>query len=66
MNILIKQIIISKIVKYLENLLGNSKKFSVNIQDDKDKGFTITIKVFDSINNVLLKASNTLAGLLKK
>ena len=67
MNNIIKETMIKMFVKFIEGYIGKfARKFTVNIQDDGEQGFTITVKVFDSLNSVLKKAGNTLSGLLKK
>lgn len=67
MNKFFKEAIVKMFVSQIEKYLGKyAKKFTVNIQDDNEAGFTITIKVFDSLNSVISKASSTLSGLLKK
>ena len=67
MNRIIKESLIKMFVKYIEGYIGKfAKKFTVNIQDDGEAGFTITVKVFDTLNNVMSKATATLSGLLKK
>lgn len=64
---LLNEIMIKTFVKFLESYIGKfAKKFTVNVNDEGSNGFTITIKVFDSLNSVMQKASSTLSGLLKK
>lgn len=63
----IKEVMIKTVVKIIEQHIGKiAKKFSVNLQDDGEAGFTVTIKVFDSLNTVVSNATKTLSGLLKK
>lgn len=63
----VKELMIKTIVKIIEQHIGKiAKKFSVNLQDDGEAGFTVTIKVFDSLNTVVSNATKTLSGLLKK
>lgn len=53
-------------VKFIEGYIGKfAKKFTVDIVDNGEQGFTITVKVFDSLNSVLQKAGKTLSGLIK-
>ena len=67
MNRIIKESLIKMFVKYIEGYIGKfAKKFTVSIQDEGEAGFTITVKVFDTLNNVMSKATATLSGLLKK
>lgn len=67
MNSIIRDSIIKMFVKYIEGYIGKvAKKFTVNVQDDGEAGFTITVKVFDSLQSVVSKATTTLSGLLKK
>lgn len=67
MNRIFRDAIIKMFVSQIEKYLGKyAKKFTVNIQDDAEAGFTITIKVFDSLSSVVSKASTTLTGLLNK
>ena len=67
MNNIIRDSIIKMFVKYIEGYIGKvAKKFVINIQDDGEAGFTITIKVFDSLNSVVQKATSTLSGLISK
>lgn len=66
MNNIIKEGMIKLFIKFIEGYIGKfAKKFTVNVVDDGEQGFTITVKVFDSLNNVLQKAGKTLNGLLK-
>ena len=66
MNSIIKEGMIKLFIKFLEGYIGKfAKKFTVDIQDEGEQGFTITVKVFDSLNTVLQKAGKTLSGLLK-
>lgn len=63
----VKELMIKTIVKIIEQHIGKiAKKFTVNMQDDGEAGFTVTIKVFDSLNTVVSNATKTLSGLLKK
>ena len=63
----VKELMIKTIVKIIEQHIGKiAKKFTVNMQDDGEAGFTVTIKVFDSLNTVVTNATKTLSGLLKK
>lgn len=63
----VKELMIKTVVKIIEQHIGKiAKKFSVNLQDDGEAGFTVTIKVFDSLNTVVSNATKTLSGLLKK
>lgn len=67
MNQFIRDGIIKMFVKYIEGYIGKvAKKFTVNVQDDGEAGFTITVKVFDSLNSVVSKATTTLSGLINK
>lgn len=66
MNRIIKEGMIKLFIKFIEGYIGKfAKKFTVNVVDNGEQGFTITVKVFDSLNNVLQKAGKTLNGLLK-
>lgn len=66
MNNIIKEGMIRLFIKFLEGYIGKfAKKFTVDIQDEGEQGFTITVKVFDSLNTVLQKAGKTLSGILK-
>lgn len=66
MNSLVKEMMIKMFVKFIEGYIGKfAKKFTVDIVDDGEQGFTITVKVFDSLNSVLQKAGKTLTGLIK-
>lgn len=66
MNNIIKETMIKMFVKFIEGYIGKfARKFTVDIKDEGEQGFTITVKVFDSLNNVLQKAGKTLNGLLK-
>ena len=63
----VKELMIKTVVKIIEQHIGKiAKKFTVNMQDDGEAGFTVTIKVFDSLNTVVSNATKTLSGLLKK
>lgn len=63
----VKELMIKTIVSILEKHIGKiAKKFTVNLQDDGEAGFTVTIKVFDSLSTVMTNATKTLSGLLKK
>lgn len=67
MNNIVKESLIKMFVKFIEGYIGKfAQKFTVNIQDDGEQGFTITVKVFDSLNSVIKKATSTLSGILKK
>lgn len=61
MNILFKKMFVSAIHKYFGKY---AKNMEVNINDEGEKGFTITIKVFDTLDSVMKKAGNTLSGLI--
>jgi len=66
MNNIIKETMIKMFVKFIEGYIGKfARKFTVDIKDEGEQGFTITVKVFDSLNSVLQKAGKTLSGLLK-
>lgn len=66
MNI-VKEAMIKGVVSIIEKNIGKiAKKFTVNLQDDGEAGFTVNIKVFDSLNTVVSNATKTLSGLLKK
>ncbi len=66
MNNIVKEMMIKMFVKFIEGYIGKfAKKFTVDIVDDGEQGFTITVKVFDSLNSVLQKAGKTLTGLIK-
>lgn len=67
MNNIVKEMMIKMFVKFIEGYIGKfAKKFTVDIVDNGEQGFTITVKVFDSLNSVLQKAGKTLSGLIKK
>lgn len=67
MNSIIKEGMIKLFIKFIEGYIGKfARKFTVNVEDNGEQGFVITVKVFDSLNNVLQKAGKTLNGLLKK
>lgn len=67
MNQFLRDSIIKMFVRYIEGYIGKvAKKFTVNVQDEGEAGFTVTIKVFDSLNSVISKASSTLSGLISK
>lgn len=60
---LMTKLIVSQIEKYMGKY---TKKCNVSVQDDGEAGFTVTIKVFESLSTVMTNATKTLSGLLKK
>lgn len=56
------KLIISAIEKWLGKI---TQKFTVNVED-KGESFTITINVFESMQNFTKGVTKTLAGLMKK
>ena len=63
----VKELMIKTIVSIIEKHIGKiAKKFTVNLQDDGEAGFTVTIRVFESLSTVMTNATKTLSGLLKK
>lgn len=56
-------ILVSSIEKYFGKYTG---KMKVEVNDEGDAGFTINIKVFDTLDNVMKKAGSTLSGLISK
>lgn len=67
MNSIVKEMMIKMFVKFIEGYIGKfAKKFTVDIIDDGEQGFTIKVQVFDSLNSVLQKAGKSLSGLVKK
>ena len=67
MNSVMKKAMVKLFIKVIETYMGKyAKKVSVEIKDEGVNGFEINIKVFDSLDNVLKKAGNTLSGILKK
>lgn len=63
MNNFLVKIFISAIEKYIGKY---AQKFKVEVNDEGELGFTITIKVFEPLNDVMKKAGSTLSGLIKK
>lgn len=67
MNSVMKKALTKIFIKVIETYMGKyAKKVSVEIRDEGLNGFEINVKVFDSLDNVLKKAGNTLSGILKK
>ena len=63
MNALFIKIFVATIEKYIGKY---AKKFKVEVNDEGEAGFTITVKVFDTLDNVMKKAGTTLSGLITK
>lgn len=63
MNSLFIKIFVATIEKYIGKY---AKKFKVEINDEGDAGFTINVKVFDTLDSVMSKAGSTLSGLISK
>ena len=63
MNTLFIKIFVATIEKYIGKY---AKKFKVEINDEGDAGFTINVKVFDTLDSVMSKAGSTLSGLISK
>lgn len=63
----VKELMTKLIVSQIEKYMGKyTKKCNVSVQDDGEAGFTVTIRVFESLNSVISKASSTLSGLISK
>ena len=63
----VKKLMTKLIVSQIEKYMGKyTKKCNVSVQDDGEAGFTVTIKVFESLSTVMTNATKTLSGLLKK
>lgn len=63
----VKELMTKLIVSQIEKYMGKyTKKCNVSVQDDGEAGFTVTIKVFESLSTVMTNATKTLSGLLKK
>lgn len=63
----IKEVMTKLIVSQIEKYMGKyTKKCNVAVQDDGEAGFTVTIRVFESLSTVMTNATKTLSGLLKK
>lgn len=63
MNSLFIKIFVATIEKYIGKY---AKKFKVEINDEGEAGFTINVKVFDTLDSVMSKAGSTLSGLISK
>lgn len=64
---LIKKAFIGLIVRSIEKYFGKyTDKMKVEVNDEGKAGFTINIKVFDTLDSVIKKAGSTLSGLIIK
>lgn len=64
---LIKKAFIGLIVSSIEKYFGKyTDKMKVEVNDEGEAGFTINIKVFDTLDSVIKKAGSTLSGLIIK
>ena len=63
---IIKKAFIGLIVSGIEKYFGKyTDKMKVEVNDEGKNGFTIKIKVFDTLDSVMNKAGKTLTGLIK-
>lgn len=67
MNSILKKAFTKLLIGSIEKYFGKyTSKMKVEVNDEGEAGFTINIKVFDTLDSVMTKAGQTLSGLIKK